>query len=248
MRKIKGKMGKEKVLLVTGASSELGCELIKRVYERFDLIFAHYYRSIDRLKALPEEIDNVIPLQADFSDEGSTIRFVENLKEQDAIPTHFVHLASEKIDYKKFHQYEYDEYGRHYYTSVISAILILQWLMPKMLKQKKGRIVFVLSSFVTEVSPKYQSPYIVAKYALMGLMKNLSAEYSGSGITVNAVSPDMMNTRFLEKLPSAVIEINAKNSPLGRNLEASEIVPTIEYLLSDLADVVSGQNITVRGG
>ena len=37
-------------------------------------------------------------------------------------------------------------------------------------------------------------------------------------------------------------------NPLGRNIRVEEVVPAIEYLLSDAANVVTGQNIGVTGG
>ena len=117
-----------------------------------------------------------------------------------------------------------------------------------MAKKRHGKIVFMLSAYLLGVPPKFQSPYITVKYALLGLMRNLSAEYVSKGITVNAVSPDMMETKFLSNLPELVIEQSAKNNPLGRNIRVEEVVPAIEYLLSDAANVVTGQNIGVTGG
>ncbi len=106
----------------------------------------------------------------------------------------------------------------------------------------------MLTAYVIGVPPKFQSPYITVKYGLLGLMRNLAAEYAGKGITVNGVSPDMIETKFLSQIPELIIEQNAKNTPMGRNLRVEEVVPTFEYLLSDGADLVTGQNIGVTGG
>ena len=126
--------------------------------------------------------------------------------------------------------------------------MILQKFIPKMSKNKYGKIVFMLSAYLLGVPPKFQSPYITIKYALLGLMRNLAAEYAAKGIMVNAVSPDMMETKFLSELPDLIIEQSAKNNPLGRNIYIDEVVPTIEYLLSSGSDMVTGQNIGVTGG
>ncbi len=106
----------------------------------------------------------------------------------------------------------------------------------------------MLSAYLLGVPPKFQSPYITVKYALLGLMRNLAAEYAAKGIMVNAVSPDMMETKFLSELPDLIKEQSAKNKPLGRNLFVEEVIPTMEYLLSSGSDVVTGQNIGVTGG
>ena len=46
-------MSKQKVLLVTGASSDVGAELIRKIGKNYGIIWAHYYRAdtvIDELK------------------------------------------------------------------------------------------------------------------------------------------------------------------------------------------------------
>ena len=49
-------------------------------------------------------------------------------------------------------------------------------------------------------------------------------------------------------MPELVIRQNAANNPMGRNLVVEDVLPTFEYLLSDGADLVTGQNIGVTGG
>lgn len=126
--------------------------------------------------------------------------------------------------------------------------MILQDFIPKMSKQRYGKIVFMLSAYVVGIPPKFQSSYITVKYALLGLMRNLASEYASKGVMVNGVSPDMMETKFLSELPDLVKEQSAKHNPLGRNIRVDEVVPTIEYLLSPASDIVTGQNIGVTGG
>jgi len=76
----------------------------------------------------------------------------------------------------------------------------------------------------------------------------LAAEYSDKGITVNGISPEMIETKFLSDLPTFVVEKNAIDSPLGRNLTVQDVVPMIEFLLSDSAIAITGQNLAITGG
>jgi 3-oxoacyl-[acyl-carrier protein] reductase len=117
-----------------------------------------------------------------------------------------------------------------------------------MMKEKYGRVVFMLTSNTVGIPAKYQSSYVTVKYALLGLMKALSAEYADKGITFNGVSPDMMETGFLDNIPDLIIEQNAQNSPLGRNIRIDEVIPVIEYMLSDRGAAMTGQNIAITGG
>ena len=126
--------------------------------------------------------------------------------------------------------------------------MILQKFIPKMSKNKYGKIVFMLSAYLLGVPPKFQSPYITIKYALYGLMRTLASEYASRGITVNGVSPDMIETRFLSEIQEVIIKKNAEQNPLGRNMTVKDVIPIIDYLLSDKAEAVTGQNIGITGG
>lgn len=117
-----------------------------------------------------------------------------------------------------------------------------------MSKSKYGRIIFLLSSNTIGKPAKYQSSYVTVKYALLGLMKALAAEYADKGITVNGVSPDMMETKFLSGIPDLIVEQNRENGPMGRNVYVEEILPMIQYMLSEEGASMTGQNIEISGG
>ena len=242
-------MNEKKVLLVTGASSDVGYTLIRNVYRDYDRIWAHYNNSDAIVNDLARQCENVvIPIQADFGDLESTRKLIDAINDTDDIPNHVVHLSAPKAKNLQFHKCGWDDYQNGIDTSLRSIVMILQAFIPIMAKKKYGKVVFMLSAYVIGVPPKFQSPYITVKYALMGLMRNLAAEYAGKGISVNSVSPDMMETKFLSDLPGLIIEQNRKNNPLGRNITIEEIVPSIKYLLSDGSAVVTGQNIGITGG
>lgn len=129
-----------------------------------------------------------------------------------------------------------------------SIVLILQEFIASMAKNRYGRIVFMLTGNTKNIPAKYQTSYVTVKYALLGLMKSLSVEYMDRSITVNGVSPDMMETKFLSELPELIIEQNRERSPLGRNIYVEEVVPVIRLILSDSCASMTGQNIGITGG
>lgn len=96
--------------------------------------------------------------------------------------------------------------------------------------------------------PKYLSPYVTVKYSLLGLVKALAVEYADFDITVNGISPEMTDTKFLSEIPELIVQKSGMDNPLGRNLSVEEVVPTFEFLLSDGADCITGQNIAITGG
>ena len=63
-------MSEGKVLLVTGASSEVGASLIRRIGPQYSTVFAHYRSSEETIADLRAAFgDRIVPLQADFSEE-----------------------------------------------------------------------------------------------------------------------------------------------------------------------------------
>lgn len=78
-------------------------------------------------------------------------------------------------------------------------------------------------------------------------MESLSAEYASKHVTVNAVSPSMIDTKFL-RIPDLVKQMNIEASPIKRLLTPEDVIPTFAFLLSPGADTITGQNIPVTAG
>lgn len=240
-----------KVLLVTGASSEVGIRLIEEIYSDYDSIYMQYRTMNNELQQLIERLEpecNIVPIQADFSDVESVNNMIDEIKKSTILPDNIVHIPAPKAYNKQFHKDRWENYESGWDISVRSIVLILQAFIANMAKNRYGRIVFMLTSCTNNNPPKFQSSYVTVKYSLLGLMKSLSVEYISKGITVNGVSPDMMETKFLSELPELIVENNRENSPIGRNIYVDEVVPVIQYMLSDSAASMTGQNIVISGG
>ncbi len=235
-------------LLVLGASSDTGLVLIDRIYEHYDCVVAHYHHNVKELELLQSKIgDRLVLEQADFADKAGTDGFAARIASKYKNITHVVHLPSNKISYGRFSQKNWADVQSDIDIQLRSIYTILSRLMTPMAKTGHGKIVFVLSS-CTITAPKFLVDYTTAKFALLGFMKTLAAEYADKGIHINAVSPSMMETKFLSDVPHLIVEENAKANPAGRNAGVLDIVPMIEFLLSDGADFITGQNILISGG
>lgn len=238
-----------RILLVTGASSDIGTELIQKTAENYEIILAHYNHSAEKLLEIKERLgDKLVLLQADFSEREGVSELIARINEGNYSPDHIVHLPAQKIFHQKFSKCSWEEYQSGIDISLQSIVLLLQKYLPIMSKKKYGKVIFMLTSCVLNMPPKYQASYVTVKYALLGLMKSLSVEYADKGITVNGVSPDMIETKFLSQVPELIVQKNAMDSPLGRNLTVADVIPAFEYLLSDAADAVTGQNLGITGG
>lgn len=236
-------------LLILGASSDLATTLIPRVAENFGTIYAHYHRSADRLVALKETVPCEMKLfQADFINEEETKWLMNAVEADGGNITHILHCPSARLENKHFRKMCWDDYSIMLNTQLRSLYYATRQFVPIMAKKKYGKVVAILSSATTGTPPAYMNAYITAKYAQMGFIRSLAAEYADKSIQINAVSPSMIETKFLKDMPHLLVEQNAVNHPLGRNAKVEDIVPAIEFLLSDESRFITGQNLLISGG
>ena len=238
-----------RILCVSGASSDVGCCLIRAVAENYDRIVCHYNRSMEPMRELQEQFgEKIVPIQADFSDETSTVRFARTVVESGLAPQHFVHLAASSFVNVKFGKTDWKSFEREIGIDFRSAVILSQTFAPLMVKQKYGKIIYMLSSMIVQKPEKpFSTAYTCTKHALFGLMKSLAAEYAGKHVTVNAVSPSVIDTKFL-RIPGLVKQMNIEASPIKRLLTPEDVIPTFAFLLSPGADTITGQNIPVTAG
>ena len=118
-----------------------------------------------------------------------------------------------------------------------------------MLARKKGRIIN-MSSQASVVAIPHESVYCASKGAVNMLTKTLAVEWSGKGITVNAVGPTFVRTPgTAERLDDPVFLAGVlANIPRGRVATIEDVAGAVLYLASDAADMVTGTLLLVDGG
>lgn len=238
-----------KVLLVLGASSDMGRRLIREVHSQYEQVLCHYRGNDSFLQELRADgIANVKGYQADLTDEESTERLIQQIEADGYAPDHIVHLPAVPAIPCKFAKETWETFEQQIHVSVRSVALVLWRFLPQMAERRQGKVVFVLTSYVNGTPPKYLSAYVTAKYALLGLMQDLAAEYAQTGVQINGVSPEMVETKFLSSLSEHIVESNAASSPRGRNLSVEEVTPTLRFLLSEESSGITGENIVITGG
>jgi 3-oxoacyl-[acyl-carrier protein] reductase len=244
------KEDRQETVLLLGGSSDLGLEIIRQLADGNPLVLAHYHRSAERLTELQASLrgPRIVPLQADLSSEQDLRHLITAIREQHSLPDKIIHLPAPKMEYVRFRDASWDLVQRNLDVQLRSAYVVLQAFLPEMAQCKRGKVVFVLSSVTLNVPPGALSHYVTAKYALLGLARALAAEYSSKRININAVSPSMVETAFLENLPPRMVEIAAAQSPWQRNATAHDVAAVVRFLLSQEADYLTGANIPITGG
>ena len=236
------------IILIIGASSDIGLNLIKNVSDEA-LIIAHYNSSNGKLLELSENINNeLVTLKADLSKEEETNKLISSIEKNYGTPNKIIHLAATRVENIRFKDIKWEDFEKDINITLKSAVLILNRFLPKLSKEKRGKVVLMLSSYVLGVPPKALSHYTTIKYAMLGLVKSLASEYSEKNIQINAISPSMVETKFLGNINEKLVELSSYNHPLKRNAIVEDITPIIKMLISNESDYINGVNIPITGG
>ena len=124
------------------------------------------------------------------------------------------------------------------------AFVCSREVLPDMLEAGWGRIVNIAG--LTAHTGATQRAHVVAgKAGLIGLTKALALEYAPHNITVNAVSPGMIETTRVGAEPRHHSE---RRVPVGRMGRPEDVAAMVRYLVSEPASYVTGQTLGVNGG
>ncbi len=223
------------VTLITGASSDIGCAIARSLLSRPDdhIVIAHAFASPERLLSLQSEFGNRLQLiTADFTQRSSVQAMAEQIASKYEVPSGIIHLPALRLTHERFTKFDLDRFETDMAIQVESAVILLQRFLPKMVKLPRARVLFVLSSIVHGVPPKFMSMYTMIKYMQLGLMRSLAAEYASSSVRINAISPSMVETRFLQDVADVAVQMSASANPQGRNATPADLLGAVEFLLS----------------
>ena len=241
----------QNVYLITGASSDVGCALIRRLadHDSQALIVAQGAGDLNRLAELCREFPGRIrTYDVDLTDENALNAFIADVQASCPAPTHLVHRPALRGINTKFKKFDEERFELDLSVQVRSAVKLCKTFVPLMAKAKRGRVLFMLTSYLIGVPPKNTAAYIMAKSALGGLAKSLAADYAPFGVTVNCVAPSMMETRFLADTSDLIVQASAEANPMGRNARVEDVVPAMEFLLGDEAGFITGVTLPITGG
>ena len=223
-------------ILITGASSAIGKKLIKEIDKKNQTILAHYNKSKEFINFLKKNKfkSKIIPLKCNILKKKDIKKFIKKIKyyKLDSI----LHLASKRIEIKRFNKLKIEDFGNEIDLSFYSIFEILKISLPNMLQKKKGKVVFVLSRGTSGIPSAYLAHYFCMKFMLLGLIKSLSSEYKGRGINFNAISPSMMDTPFIQNLDKKFVDLNKYLSPTKSFIKLDTVISKIKFLLSAKSD------------
>jgi len=232
---------KGKIVIVTGAAGNLG-QAVARAFLAAQSRLVLVDRRSDRLPTLFPELaissDHVLATDVDAMDsvavETMVAATVEHCGRIDVLAnTIGGYLAGTPV-----HETTLESWDASLNLNARTAFILSRAVVPVMLEQESGRIIHVAARTGLEGSSR-QLVHTVAKSAVIRLTETLSAELKRSGINVNCVLPDTIDTpQNRESMPKARFD---------RWVQPEAIADVFTFLASDAARAITGAAIPVYG-
>lgn len=191
-------------------------------------------------------IQNVRYLPADFDDEVSLQRFLEEL---DRLPRIDACINNAGINIlNPITDILLEDYDRLMRVNLRAPALICHTVCRKMQVAGYGRIVNIASIWSVISKPR-RSVYAATKTGLAGLTRALAVDMAPYNVLANVVSPGFVMTELTQStLSQQEMKDLAEQVPVNRFAQPSEISRVVLFLASELNTYLTGQNIVVDGG
>ncbi len=229
-----------KIALVTGSAKNLGRAIAIDLAKKGAKVVVHFQSSKEDARLTLREINKYssgLLVKADLTNEDEVINLFQTVKKElgtvDVLVNTIGNFIFEPITSTSFTKFK-DVIGSNLY----STFLCCQQALPHMQKKKWGRIInFGCVGADNLTIREKTTPYYISKSGVIMLAKVLAFEYAKYGITVNSISPGILQT-----------SVAKPKTPTGKFAEFPDIINAINFLLKDDSNYINGANLEVAGG
>ena len=242
-----------KVVLVTGASSGIG-RATAELFGQYGASVAVTYNknrtgADDAVAEITKNGPKAIAIQADFTDSDAIRRLVKEVEDNLGPVDILVNNAGSLVERLKTLELTEERWDEVMDLNAKSAFLCAQAVIPKMLQKGSGAIINVTSIAARNGGALGSIHYSSAKAALLTMTKGLGKEFGSQGISINAVSPGVIDTPYHETFTAPDVMKNFNNViPMRRVGRPDEVASVIAFLASDAASYLCGETIEINGG
>ncbi len=243
---------KDRVALVLASSKGLGKAVaIELAKEGAKVVICG--TDVSALEATKAEIEAIAPnkvasIVCDITDEAQRRNLVEQaVKTFGNIQILVTNTGGPASG--PFEQFNLDDWKHLYNLLFLSAVDIIQQVLPAMKQNGFGRILTITSVAVKQPADNLISSNAV-RTSLLGLVKSLSNEVAVHGITVNNLLPGYTHTNRLAGLIEKNPKVNEvkETIPMKRFGSPEEFAAAAAFLVSERASYITGQSLAVDGG
>ena len=243
-----------KVALLTGASKGMGLAMATALADHGATVVISA-RKEDQLETAAAEINaaagagRAIPVACNVGHKDQLQALVETARAKAGPIDIVVGNAGVNPYYGPTSEIPDEAYEKTMAANVQSNLWLAQLAVPDMIEKGSGSMMF--TSSIGAFKPSVMlGTYGMSKLALIGLVRNLAAEFGPKGVRFNAICPGLVRTDFARELwDNPQVEERIRNDiPLRRLGEPEDFKGLAVFLASDASRYMTGQALTVCGG
>lgn len=219
----------DKVVLITGASGALGQTVVPSFLATGARVIA-----ADR-HSLSIQVEGCRHMKADVTDEVDVRRLVDEVIRTAGRVDSLINLVG-GFAVGRVVESDASLWHRMLTMNLTAAFLLSKAVLPHMMERRTGRIVHVAARAALEPFPG-AAAYIVSKSGLVALIRSLSLELAGSGVTVNGVLPATIDTPANRS--------NMPDADPSKWARPESIAQTLIFLASKEASQINGALIPI---
>lgn len=230
-----------KKVLITGGSGGIGSACVRDFAKKGYTVYFTYNNNRKKAEEIEKETGSVA-IKCDISSKDDVKRLFEIVKNVDVLVNN---AAISKT--KMLCDTTEADWERMFAVNVKGMFLVTKAAADGMVRKKYGRIINI-SSMWGEVGASCEVCYSSTKAAVIGFTKSLAKELAPSGITVNCVSPGVIDTEMNAHLTEKDMAVLCEETPVMRIGKANEVSNAVMYLADEKAEFVTGTVLQVNGG
>lgn len=241
---------KGKVAIVTGAAGVIGEAVSWRLAkEGASVLVADM--NFDRAEKVAKSIQRqgllATPHQVDVTSKQQVLEMVERSEKELGGLDVLVNLAGILGPNAPFIEISEEDWDKVIEVNLKGTFLCCQAAVPLMVKRSYGRIVNMSSASAKDGNVKL-APYVSAKAAIIALTKSLGKEIAKTGVTVNCITPTMIEGDLVKGMSDSYFQSLLDKIPMGRLGKKEEVASLINYLVSEEASFITAQCYDLSGG
>lgn len=244
---------KEKVVLLTGASSGIGRE-IALLFAKEGAKVVGVARRMDRLEELAKEsrdyVGEIIPLQGDVSKDEDLNNMVEHTMSKYGRIDVLINNAGILDNFTPVGEITDELWDKVMNINLTAPMKLIRKVLPIMENQEKGNIIN-MSSLGGLHGGRAGGAYSASKFGITGITKNVAYMYATKGIRCNAISPGGVDTEIMDTLQASEFGVERIMLGTANNIRSGtgrEIANIALFLASDESSFVNGAAIAADAG
>lgn len=241
---------KDKVALVTGGTKGIGRAIslsLARAGARVAVNYSSDEKAAeDTVKELTEINGFGIALKADVSDYNEVQKMYQKLLEETEV-LHIVVNNAGIIRDSLLMLMKEEDWKKVIDVNLTGVYNCSKAALRPMIGEKWGRIINIISPTAIMGRPG-QTNYAASKGGILSFTRSLAREVARLGITVNAVSPGVIETELTRDLDERLKQEFLSMIPMKRFGNVEEVAQAVVFLASDRAGYITGSYISVDGG